>query len=330
MTLEAVSPKTLHRFSLENFSVEDVLIGRRFKFLHEGKEVTVKLPRKSRTDPYSAVFDSPVGRVTTYRSEVDGQPINAIYELGEVRFVIQMTESFRVPRKIPADIIRPSDALSKKDQQRLLDTASGYGLIANQAFGRWLRVLRWKTGLGLLGRGAVEDFESEHGAGLIDPRSGKDFGGAYHYRTMPWSQIVTDSDWKASVNALKRVDEPPIWVEWLFEGQLAQANGNIGGALANFAIACESFLTAKLFEEFPKSIKPEALDVFRDATFGPKIVNKYAKKRFPHFKDWSRVNKLFGIRNDVFHKGASPVLNKQECEKLGDAVHALIYGAGRR
>lgn len=238
-----------------------------------------------------------------------------------------MKEEFDVPRTFPQGVDTPYRALQEREKERLHKAIREYGPIANKAFRYWLRVLRWKTGLGLLGRNISEDYDSQHGANTSDPRTGKSFGYGYGHMFVQARQQVRREQWSECHKLLKKRVEPPVWIDWLLDGELLEANGNFRGASANYAIACESYLLSAFFAEFPDTLGDNVLNIVQRQVHGRAVLEGFAKSRFTHMrsKDWKRIHELFNIRNDVFHVGSSSGATASNCPKLRQAVHKLIY-----
>lgn len=328
---DKVSPVTGHVFSLSNFSVEESLLGRRHKFEFGGKRIAIRLPTKKEIGRYGPESEICVGRLESHKPGPRGGLKEAKYKLFEAKLSIQMIEVFNVPKKLPPEAVTPYEAMNEGEQESLLEALQDYGPIANHAFRYWLRVLRWKTGLGLLGREISEDYDRQHDSNTIDPRSGESFGYGYGYFLVPARQLVTRDHWNECRKSLRKKTEPPVWVDWILDGELLEANGNIRGAAANYAIACESFLLSAFFAEIPKTLDDDVLNIIERQVYGRAVLEGFAKSRFAHMgsRDWKRIHELFNIRNDIFHIGSSSGVTSSNCSKLRQAVHKLIYDGSK-
>lgn len=327
LQLDKIALVTGHVFPLRNFSVEESLLGRCHKFEYDGKRITVKLPTKREIGRYGPESEMCVGQLESHRPGPRGGIKNAKFKLFMAQLSIQMNEVFNVPQKLSPEAVTPYQAMHEKEQERLHEALQNYGPIANNSFRYWLRVLRWKTGLGLLGREISEDYDRQHDANTTDPRTGKYFGYGYGYLMIPARQLVTRDHWNECHKLLKNRAEPPVWIDWILDGELLEANGNIRGAAANYAIACESYLLSTFFAEFPDTLGDNVLSIVERQIHGRAVLEGFAKSKFTHMssKDWKRIHELFNIRNDVFHVGSSSGATASNCPKLRQAVHKLIY-----
>ncbi|WP_425406845.1 hypothetical protein [Hwanghaeella sp.] len=325
---EDVQPITRHEFFVDCFDIEDRLLGRAHKFERAGKKVTIRLPTKREINRGPGYNPTNYGMLRSHRPGPRGGIRDATYSIHRVLVFIQMTESVRVPVVLPSALRTPYESMSKGDQEKFSDSLKPYGLLANEVFRFWLRVMRWKTGEGLLGRVNLDMPDQAHGANVIDPRQNTSFGTGYGHYVVSRNYLVTNSDWQDARAALRKGDEPPVWANWIAEGKFSEANGNIQGAVAYYAIACESFFLSEFFDAFPTQTTDNIIDVVEHHITGRMLIDRFAKPKWQGLSksDWSRIHELFDIRNKIVHTGHSPTVTVDKCSKIRKTVHKLFYG----
>lgn len=325
---EDIQPTTQHDYAIGCLEVEEWLLGRTHKFERAEKMVTIRLPTKGEIDRDTNLSPHKFGGISSYRLGSNGEREDATYAIYRVIVSIQMSEIVRVPVELPTGVKTPYAALSDADQKAFKRNLKAYGPIANEAFRYWLRVMRWKTGEGLLGRGNLEEPDRTHSANVVDPRNNKTFGTGYGMYTIRGEPLVRQEHWTAVRPVLRKGTEPPVWAAWIAEGEVSEANGNIQGAVAYFAIACESFLLAEFFDAFPQRTDNNVMDIIERQISGRAVIERFAKSKWPHLnkKDWSRIHDLFNVRNKVVHSGYSPEVSANTCTIYRKLVRKLLFG----
>jgi hypothetical protein len=128
-------------FHTPSLTIEPSLVGSWHKFDFEGRRVQVTLPGA----PRPGVDDHETISFRSWR-EVDGEKVPLAYLIGEVQVTVSISGSHSLPAEMLDRPPNAFDLLTTSRQQRLHTMAMEHYLIAERAFDRWARTVRWKTG----------------------------------------------------------------------------------------------------------------------------------------------------------------------------------------
>lgn len=327
-----IHAQAVSSFDLYNVTVEASLLGRRHKFVYEGKTVNVSLPTKREIDRSDVFQDGEADglpskgyKAGSSQKPNDPTPIEA-YKVAVAIVKVDIPDGFRVSKRAAHSDGRLYQSMTKSEQKRVHDTLEDCGETARRAFQFWLRIFRWKSRSGLIGRPATENLDEKWGLAFVDAKTGEGLGFGIEHMTLNVNNAVTLSDWKAIHRATKAGKEPPVWCELIFEGETAQWNGNLRGAALYYAIACETYLRSQFLREIPRKPDANVTEVIENHINVRPILRWYRRRQPGHLKkpEWSTVQKLMEMRNQIAHKGASVGISPSDCAKYLQASRALI------
>ena len=326
---DEIRAQALAEFELSNLNVEAHVLGRRHRFEYDGKTVNVSLPTKREIDQSDKFqgdkreYGIQKGHRIGSRQEAHDPAPTDIYSVTIAVVRVDISEAFR----IPAGAARPDgkhyQSMTKSEQKRVQIALDEYGKTARRAFQYWLRVLRWKSQYGLIGRLATENLDDRWDATLVDPKHGQSLGYGIVHVTARMLPGVTDSVWKAIRRAVKAGREPPVWCELIFEGETAKWNGNFSGASLYYAIACESYLRSFFLKKFPRKLNATVIE--RQLNVRP-ILEWYKHWEPERLKksDWKTIHKLMDLRNRIAHEGTSMSISESLCQKFHQVSRSLV------
>jgi hypothetical protein len=203
--------------------------------------------------------------------------------------------------------------------KRLDKRSDGLYLLTRRAVDYWLRVVRWKTGLGLIDVDARPEnpslfggrlYNLAHGGAFYSPRIGRSVAVPRRHRLSP-------DAWREISKSLVQGERPPIWNEYAMSAQQRIEVGDLKASIVDLAIAAESVV--RQFPKVPSKMrkKKRISELFRDWT----------QLGFPpvqHLSWFSDVKALVLVRNRIMHQGHDSRLTLQFCKSSASAVQQLI------
>lgn len=325
MTYVDVPTNAYRRFSLERFCITSELISARHEFAFEGKSVTVQLPALHKEE---LPFDQ--RRIHCYLWKTAGQ-IPVEYQVNDLDVEIELEDSIQVLEKVLHLHPNQFDAFDSREQQQLNRIVSETGNVASRAFEHWLRVLRWKSGVGHIGEPSVRYAAADGGGAVLRERAtGHRFWLQGRTITSYGRRAVTLVEWASTQTALNANKIPPVWFDFLFDGEMRINNNDLVGAVLSLAIALEVNIRTLFSGELQKgTVEPVVLEIF-DQTNLRALLNRIKKLRYWN-KDWDAVtdlstfNSLMNYRDRAMHSAETKNLDAMELRKIYAAVREFAY-----
>jgi hypothetical protein len=260
---------------------------------------------------------------------VDKIPVE--YQVNNLDVEIVLELPIRVPEKILHLHPNQYDAFTPREQEELSRTVTEMGDIVSRAFEHWLRVLRWKSGVGHIGEPSVRYAAGDGGGTVLRERAtGHRFWLQGHTITAYGRQAVSLAGWKSTQTALNTNKEPPVWFDFLFDGEMRINNKDLIGAVLSLAIALEVNIRTIFSRELQKgTVEPTILEIF-DQTNLRSLLNRIKKLRF-WSKEWdaatdlSTFNSLMNYRDRVMHSAETKNLDAKELRRMYTAVRKFAY-----
>jgi hypothetical protein len=325
MTYVDVPVNVFLRFSLERFCITPDLISAKHEFVFEGRPVTLSLPGldKDTVPPEQR-------RIECHKWKSVGN-IPLEYNVNSLDIEMELGDTIRVPE--PVRHLHPNQfELFKPHEQKNLDqTVAEAGTIVRRAFEYWLRMLRWKSGIGYIGEPSIRYAGAhEGGAVLRDRLSGHRMWLQPHVIRAVGSRPVTTSQWDATQVALTACKLPPVWFEFLFDSEMRINNNDLVGAVLSLAIALEVNVRTIFSHDLRTAdIEPVMLEIF-DQTNLRALLNRIKKmrrwdKEWEKATDLSEINSLMNYRDRVMHSAQTENLDEVELRKMHAAVKKFAY-----
>lgn len=234
---------------------------------------------------------------------------------------------------LPSEVLdRPPKAvdLFSANQRKGLDKqAERYGEIAAEAFDLWIRTLRWKCRSSLIGRPAIQGFETAWGTYLLDDCSKKRIWVAPRMLTLGRYKRVTVQHRIAVGDALENGLSPPVFYDLLFDGEEHLRVGDLQRAVVDLAVACESFVRAEVVQWLPSTLKEALRNYIEEANvrqfaihFFPEILTPEDQKRLERLN--CSLHRLFDARNTILHSGHKEDLTLDDCSEFLDVARELF------
>jgi hypothetical protein len=325
MTYIDVPTNVYRRFSLERFCITPELISARHEFIFEDRPVTVQLPALHKEE---LPFDQ--RRIDCYKWKSVGH-IPLEYQVNNLDVEIELEDSIRVPKKVLQLHPNQFDAFDSCEQQRLNKIVGEMGSVASRAFEHWLRVLRWKSGVGHIGEPSVRYAAADGGGAVLRERAtGHRFWLQGHTITGYGRRAVTLAEWDSTRTALNAKRVPPVWFDFLFDGEMRINNNDLVGAVLSLAIALEVNIRTVFSGELQKgTVEPAVLEIFDQANLRA-LLNRIKKLRYWN-KDWDAVtdlstfNSLMNYRDRAMHSAETKHLDALDLRKMYAAARKFAY-----
>ena len=237
------------------------------------------------------------------------------------------------PLGVPAESLGhvKLDHFSKGQRARFEKLAEQGEALATDALEHWLRVLRWKSLRPHIGRPQTSRGPL-HGVYLVDYSSKRRFYAGPISITAGVSCPLSKRIWHRTATALAQALEPPIWFDFLFEGEHRVASGDLSGSVIHLAIAAESLLREIVARKHAKTPVDEEFRALLNQVSISRIVDRWKHLRL-HQRSRAKAielpafKRLFELRNRLMHRGDGH-LDAAECRSLAKAVRTLLLCAG--
>ncbi len=324
MSYVNVAVNATSRFALQRCRISAELVGSKHQFVFDGCRTLVMLPTAGMERP---TFEGSPIRCDQWKSE---GMIPLAYQVNSIDFEIQLGDTIDIPEemlKLPAKQI---GMLGETEANNLDSKVEKAADILKRTFSYWLRVLRWKSGIGYIGEPSIEYAGLSGGSALTDRTTGHRLWLQTHVIRIAGTKAITLEHWSAAQAALSGNKEPPVWFEFLFEARMRISNNDLVGAVLTLAIAFEVNLR-KIF-----SVELEALDVepvtlqIVDLANLRALLSRVKKTRrwnenWEAVTDLSTLHKLMDYPDGVMHMAKIESLNEKELLKMYGAVEKFAY-----
>ena len=302
------------------------LVGSSHRWPFDNKEAEIRLPQKPEwRDGILGNDKISCGSFRRYGTRL--QPL--VFDIHSVDLMILLPGK----RVIPNETLgRVSDEGFTKRQRSSLDRlCEDVASMSDKAFEYWLRVLRWVTMNSKIGQPSVIDNQSGWSTHLLDETSGQPFYASGQTYLVPAQYPISKREWRRAQELLHCAEEPPIWVDFLFEAEHRLDNGDLHGGILSLAIGCESLLK-KLFSLHARRPTNEKFLQLIDHTPTRAIIAAwedlgFKTKAWKNAFDKKALNALYEERNRIVHRGRVKGLRATECIRYAAAVRKLVvYG----
>ena len=205
-------------------------------------------------------------------------------------------------------------------------------IVTKKAFDYWVRVLRWQSGLGSLGRPEISSVNS--GWGTILRAQGDTHTLS---RSAIILQMTTDSpinleQWQRTQHLVKMGGEPPVYIDLMYDGITQYVNHDFRRSIIDLAVACEVLIRTRVMNSLPSNLNPK-IKQYIDET-GIRQFIKYFKETLTDTQSsalrdsWSDIQKLFDDRNGILHSGDTKNLPRERCKKYIDVARKFVNTCG--
>lgn len=313
------------RFDLDRLCITPELVGAKHKFFFEGLQFTVQLPAV--VDREDVPFE--LRRLHLHKWQTKGN-VPLEYEVHNLDVEVALVDSVRVPEEILRLHPNQFDLIPPNEQTRLNKLVAEGEQALRSAFSYWLRVLRWKSGIGYIGEPSVRHAGSDRSGAVLRERVTKHRmwlqGGVIAVTS---SQPVALEAWNTQA-ALSACKSPPVWFEFLFDSQMRINNKDLVGGVLSLAIALEVNLRFIFSEDLLKAkLQPVLLEVFDLANMRA-LLTRLKKIRqwdssWAASTDLSAFHRLMDYRDGVMHRAKTENLDESELRQMHKAVKAFAY-----
>jgi hypothetical protein len=325
MTYVDVPTNAIRRFSLDRFCITPELIGAKHEFVFEEMPVTLRLPPLHKEE---VPFDQ--RRIDCYLWKSAGH-VPVEYQVNNVDVEIELEKTIRVPEQVLKLHPNQFNLFEQHEQKQLNKTVAETGDVAARAFELWLRVIRWKSAIGHIGEPRIHYATVDGGGAVLRERAtGHRFWLQGHTITGVGRRAVTVPQWDATQIALAAAKVPPVWFDFLFDGEMRINNKDLVGGVLSLAIALEVNIRTVFSRELQRgTIEPVVLEIF-DQTNLRALLNRIKKLRYWN-KEWEAVtdfsifNSLMNYRDRAMHSADTEKLDLEELKKIHAAVKLFAY-----
>ena len=244
------------------------------------------------------------------------------YSVRQVRLFVDLKRTMTVPQ---AALDRASPEHHAKSAQHELNTVvESAERTAEDAFRVWLRTLRWKSLNAHINQMLIEPMDMSHGSYLANADTRKSFYASPTVFTVPGRKPITRRMWNRCGKALRNNETPPLWLDFLFEGEHRVTSFDLHGGIISLAIACELLMRRLMMRptnrRFFPMLKRMEIGKLRDqwSNIGP------TGKRLNAAMDHEKLKRLFDLRNGVMHRGEIRALQQSECRELAKVARTFI------
>jgi hypothetical protein len=318
-----VRVNSFHRFSLDRFGVTPELLGGAHKFVLDGHQMTLSVPK---ADKESVPLHQ--RRVECWKWKTAGK-IPLEYMIYSVDLEIEIDRALRVPDAVIQLPPNQINLFTIEEQGRLNSIVSDAAVLAKKGFEHWISVIRWKSGIGYIGEPQVR-YASDHGGGAVlrDRATGHRIWLEPKTIIAPARKLVTADEWDAAQKALSAEKAPPVWFGLLFDSEQRANNDDITGSILTLAIALEVYVR-RIFSHGLQDTEPVVQEVLDQANLRA-LLNRI-KKLSVWNGDWedaanlSLFNQIMTRRDQIMHSAKIEDIDRRELKKMHAAVKRFAY-----
>jgi len=312
-----LSVASWNRFLTTNFFIVPELVGSMHEFVYKMHSVKISLPSKQQIP--KETFEGDLLSFNTYR-EIDGEKKPIQFSVHAVDITVQIPDQIHIPQEVLNRPPNAYDILSDSKQAQLNQLALTYTGIAEEAFGFWIRVLRWKSDNSEIGRPQIIGHKSGWGTYLLAKETSNRVWAWHDTFRVPREPAITSEIWENTSSVLQKGIDPPIYIELMFDGIEHAKAGDFRRAIIDMAVACEVYLRTLVSRSLPSGLNNAIMEYIDDANirpvltkFIPEILNGEGKKSLK--KLTSPLHSLFDIRNKIVHTAKQIEITQDECQK---------------
>lgn len=333
MTDSQINILSWNRFTTRDFIVAPELLGLSHKFPFNNGQVKIelpsadKLPEEITDESIRESFDS-ILTIVSYRKE-DGRKIPLGISVKSVDVLVCLNKTITLPEEVLTRQPNPYELLSVEQQKQLDEITKRHGDVSYEAFDRWIRTLRWKSGNGSIGRPEIHGFESGWSTYLLNDATKKRFWLSSKPMTLYLHTPIKLSVWHEVEETLNLGQVSPVYIDSMFDGIEQLKVGNLQQSVVYLAVACETFMRARIMQNLPESLTDAVTKFIYEANIRYVIdhlfkdtLDKEQKKLLKSIN--SRLHELFTARNAILHSGQKEDLTLDNCQKHIEVTKKLI------
>jgi len=326
MTNSQVDLLSRNRFITRNLAVVPELVGKATEFKFENSQVRIELPTEDKLTE-SREDDSPL-HIIGYAKK-DGSKKPTKIAVNSVVVLVRINERIRLPKEVLTRHPNPIDLLSNEQQKQLDKLAKAYGDTAYRAFDLWIRTLRWKSGNGAIGRPEIHGAKSGRSTYLLNGQTGRRFWAYPKPLTLRMYECITLPQWHEVEVALELGQQPPIYIDLMFDGIEQCKVGDLQSSVVDLAVACEAFMRIRVMQNLPSGLTDAVLKHIGEAPIRRVLDNLFkdtlSDEQNRRLKSiLSTLRQLFKARNEILHSGQKENLTPADCKKYIEATKKLI------
>jgi hypothetical protein len=313
------------RFDLDRLCITPELVGAKHEFVFDGMRFTLHLPT---VDREGVPFEQ--RRLHLYKWQAKGN-VPLEYAVHSLDVEMELADSVHVPEEVLRLHPNQFELFASHEQTQLNKLVAEAGQALRTAFGYWLRMLRWKSGVGYIGEPSIRYAGSGQGGAVLRER------GTKHRMwlqgeviSVTGSHPVTSAEWNATQAALSSCKNPPVWFDFLFDSQMRINNKDFVGGVLSLAIALEVNLRFIFSDDLRKAnLQPVVLEVFDLANMRALLTRLKKIRQWDRSwvasTDFSAFHRLMDHRDGVMHTAKIENLDERELRKMHAAVKKFAY-----
>jgi hypothetical protein len=256
-----------------------------------------------------------------------GRPL--CFEVRSVDVFVDLKKSLQVPVESLGHA--QWKFFSARERSRFAGLAARGETLATDALEWWLRVLRWKSLRPSIGRPEISRGPAR-GVYLVDYLSKRRFYAGPISLLGSASEPLSKLIWRRTESALNQGREPPVWIDFLLEGEHRLAFDDRSGSVMHLAIAAESLLRHVVAQRHARTPPHDEFLAFLNQVSVSRIIDRwkhlgFSAKGWTNAIDLPAFKRLFELRNRLMHRGDSR-LDAAECRGLASAVRTFVQRAG--
>jgi hypothetical protein len=262
----------------------------------------------------------------------EDKPQNYLISVVYLRIMLGLTMD------VPESVLRSPNTrwqtFDEPTQARLDNIIEALDVTANDAYSYWLRIMRWKSGIGYIGEPNLVAQSVRLSPELQCYATDRYFWNARQGFTFPREEEVSVQQWEDAQNALASEAEPPVWLDFLFDGEHRTRNHDFMGAILSLAIAFEAALRSLITDHLRQNAVEALIYELVDLSNINAIMNRIALLSFwdrswtDHF-DAKNLHRLVKTRNDIMHWGGIRDLDEPTVRRHQASVRAFVYQVSR-
>lgn len=311
-TRALIDAKYEERIRVKHLSMEPALQGAKTPFSFENNLVEITLPT------------APPGKqnIGDPNIEAEADVWNKHGEIINVHIYFVLVTIMNLKFELPLAAAKHPNinaALYTEDETRDLDKKSDQlFVLGRRAVDYFLRVVQWKTGLGLVALDTRPDRATLFGGRLLNVSYGGTFYSPLVGRTLiaPKRHRLKPTEWNDIQVALAAAAQPPVWNEFVMSAQRRIEMGDLMAGTIDLAIAAESAI-----RQYPHvSMRTRKRKM-------SSLLTDWSKLGFPaitHLPWFLSVATLFLVRNQIMHRGGDARVQPSFCRNALSAVGNLI------
>lgn len=328
-----INIRSWRRYLTRNLTVVPELLGLSHEFAFRNGQVKIELPSadnlpKEITDESIMKSRDSIVTIRSFREE-NGRKIPIALSIKSVDVQVDLGEVVTLPEEVLTRQPNPVDLLSKEQQTQLDKTMNSHTDFADEAFDRWIRILRWKSDNGSIARPEIHGLDSGWGTHLLDSATKRRFWRSGVTVTVYLDHAITLQIWHDVEATIKQGQESPVYVDLMFDGIEQLKVGNLQQSVVHLAVACEAFMRTRVMQNLPKGLTPAVEKYIKEARI-KEILDHFLKdtlddeqnKVFRKIKP--SLRQLFKARNTILHSGHKKDLTSVDCQQYIQATKKLI------